>query len=71
MKLEEKIQKFKEQDLGLWLKTREQAEDTLSAQQPLFCICGRLATGFHEGGCRKFQREVDKLAVKKMEGKDG
>ena len=44
----------------------EAAAKKLSASQSVFCVCGRLATGFHEGSCGKFKRKAYQMAVAKI-----
>ena len=67
MKLSDKLQYLQDNHFGEWLKARQEAENELSAKQSMFCVCGRLATGLHENGCRKFRNLIEKEAVKKLE----
>lgn len=66
MNIKEKIENLKDKNMGEWLRVRQQVEDELSKQQATFCVCGRLATGLHESGCRKFNQLVDKQTAKRI-----
>ena len=66
MKKEEKITHLQNNHLGDWIKTRQAVEDEMSKQQMPFCICGRLATGFHESSCRKFQGKVQAETILRL-----
>ena len=68
MKLQEKINYLQNNHFGEWLKTRKMVEDELSDKQSMFCICRRLATGFHESGCRRFQQKVSNETTKRLVG---
>lgn len=67
MKPDEKIKILQDQHFGVWLKTRQQTDDELSQKQTMFCVCGKLATGLHEGSCRRFNQLVDRKTMKKLE----
>lgn len=67
MKASEKIFQLKDNHLSEWLTARQAAEAELSQNQKVFCVCGRLATGFHERNCRKFHQLVEKETLKKTE----
>ena len=49
-----------------WLKTRQVVEGELSDKATMFCICGRLATGLHERGCKKFSDSITKETLKRL-----
>lgn len=66
MKIEEKIQTLKNLHFAEWLKTRSIVDNELCQKQPMFCICGRLATGFHEKTCKKYNKKVDIETMKKL-----
>lgn len=66
MTRQEKIEKLIEQDYPLYRKTRERIAVEMSDKQTLFCLCGQLATGLHEGYCKKFSAKVDSLTVKEL-----
>ena len=50
-----------------WLNTHRDVWNECSDKQPMFCICGRLATGIHENHCSKFRDLVNRETVKKLE----
>jgi hypothetical protein len=47
-----------------FIEKRKEIEKELSEKQNLFCICGFIASGLHEDGCRIFQNKVSDLTVK-------
>lgn len=49
-----------------WKKAHKEADDEVSKDCSMFCICGRLCTGLHERTCRRFRTKVDSVAVKKL-----
>lgn len=67
MKKSEKLERIKEADLALFVKTRQQVFNEMSDQQTMFCCCGRLATGLHEGRCKKFNDKVLSETIKRLE----
>lgn len=58
MKREDKIEWLKTHFFADFTVTRERVFNELSDMQPMFCICGGLATRLHERNCRKFQKAV-------------
>ena len=64
MKLIEKIDYLQKNHFTEWVNARKICENEISDRQSMFCVCGRLATGFHEGGCRKFNNKVNIATVK-------
>ena len=66
MKLTEKLNYIQNNYFGEWLKTRKEVEDEKSNSQSMFCLCGRLATGFHESGCKKFQNKITSETIKRL-----
>lgn len=52
--------------LSEWLKTRKEVENELSNRNGMFCVCGRLATGFHEMNCRKFIKLVTNTTADRL-----
>lgn len=66
MTKKEKIEKLVSADYSLWRKTRERIAVAMSDKQTMFCMCGQLATGFHEGRCKKFSDKVDSMTVKEL-----
>lgn len=66
MKKAEKINKIKTEMPLKWLTERQKVFDKLSDSQPMFCICGKLATGLHEIYCKKFNNLVDTETLKNI-----
>lgn len=66
MKLEEKIEFLQDKHFNEWITARATCSNEVSNQQSMFCVCGRLATGFHESGCRKFNTKVNNETVKRL-----
>lgn len=66
MKAEEKIKLLQDKHFGEWLKIRHEVDEELSKNQSMFCVCGKLATGFHERSCRKFNGLVNKETLKRL-----
>lgn len=50
-----------------FVNTRREVFSALSNKQAVFCVCGRIASGFHEDRCSKFNALVEKETVKKLE----
>ena len=61
------ISTLNESDYSLYKK----AEDEVSNAHSIKCICGRLSTGLHESGCKKFKDAVERkyLRLKKLQDK--
>lgn len=66
MKYEKKLEFIRKNNLAEWLKTRQSVEKEFSSLQPMFCVCGRLATGIHERSCRKFNDKINRETVKRL-----
>lgn len=49
-----------------YCKAREEAISKMDELTPMFCVCGKLATGLHTNNCRKFQSKVDDLVIAKI-----
>ena len=67
MKRTDKIKWLKKHRFREWYMTHEQVERIVSAEHPMFCVCGRIATEFHESQCEEFKKEVDSRCVKMLE----
>lgn len=65
-KLSDKIAYLQEHHFSEWLSTRKVADEEVSKQHPMWCVCGRLCTGMHENGCSRFKNKVNTLTVKKL-----
>lgn len=66
-KISEKLEYLQSNHFSEWLNTRRKVADEFSDRQSMFCLCGRLATGLHENGCRRFNDAITKEAVKRLE----
>jgi hypothetical protein len=66
MKLAEKLEYLQDNHFDDWLTTRQKVDIELSDRQSMFCVCGRLATGFHEKGCRRFNDKVNSETIKRL-----
>ena len=66
MKLNEKINLLRDKHYTKWIETKEKVSDELSDVQGFRCICGRLATGFHEMNCRRFGNKVASETAKRL-----
>jgi len=62
----EKLEILLNNHFQLWLETQKKVEDELSQNQPIRCVCGRLATGLHEMNCQRFKNKVKRETVKRM-----
>lgn len=67
MKLKEKHAYLVDNHLSEWISARQKANDLVSKQYPIFCICGRLCTGLHEQSCSRFKNRVNSVAIKSLE----
>lgn len=66
MKVQEALELLQRDHLSVYTKTRIAVENELSDRQAMFCVCGRLATGFHEMNCRRFMNKVTAETVKRL-----
>jgi hypothetical protein len=48
---------------------RLEAENNLDEKTPMFCFCGRLATGLHTSRCSKYQKKLE-LEIKRLKKED-
>lgn len=64
--LREKLAYLQENHFTEWLSMRSKVSDELSSKQLTFCVCGRLATGLHENGCRRFNIKITNEAVRRL-----
>ena len=67
MKLIDKIIYLEGAHFQEWIKTRQEADQYVSDQHPMWCVCKRLCTGMHERSCRRFQNKVNSETVKRLE----
>lgn len=66
MKMIEKLDWLQSNFFNEWIAKRLEVGNELSDRQSMFCVCGRLATGLHENGCRKFNAKVNAETVKRL-----
>lgn len=66
MKRAEIISMYKSKYPLVWREKIRIAIEMTDNKYPIFCPCGRLATGFHTTYCKKFTNEVEKVALELM-----
>lgn len=66
MKKHEKLAYLKEIDFDRFITMRNLVKNELSERQPMYCCCGKLATGLHESHCKKFNEMVDSVVIKRL-----
>lgn len=66
MKRIEKLEYLQENHWSEWMDTRKEADQHVSDQHPMWCVCGRLCTGMHERSCRRFRNKVDSETIKRL-----
>ena len=54
-----------------YAKMAYEEEAALSDQNNMFCVCGRLATGFHERSCGAFRRKVQQRVFARAKAEQG
>ena len=57
------LQKYSPEE---WKKARQEADQEISDEHSIKCVCGKLCTGLHESYCQRFKGAVDTRAVKKL-----
>ena len=67
MKIQEKLKYLQDNHFGEWLSKRQEVADKMLDRQSMFCLCGLLAKGLHERGCRKLQNKITSETIKKLE----
>ena len=60
------MSELEDKHFSIWLKTRQEVSNEMSDKQSMFCICGKLATGFHESSCSKFKNKVNIETTKRL-----
>ena len=63
MKLNEKFKYLADNHLEEYRKARVKATQIVDDKYPIFCPCGKLATGLHTRTCTRFIKQVDKEVV--------
>ena len=66
MTLKEKAGYLKDNHFSAWLEMHKRVEEEISSHQPMFCVCGKLATGFHEMNCKRFRNIVESETTKRL-----
>ena len=63
MKQKEKINYLIDKYPDEYKKARSQAITIVDHKYPIFCCCGKIATGLHTQHCRKFNEQVDREVI--------
>lgn len=67
MNTKEKIKTYKEQNIAEWINSVNEACGFIDDRYPVFCPCGKLATGLHISHCSKYRKLVETEAVRIFE----
>ena len=51
---------------GPYARAKAEAEKELDDLTPMFCFCGKLATGFHTTHCKKFQERMKTKIINEL-----
>ena len=62
----ERIEFLQKYAMSDWLKARQEADNEISKECEMWCVCGKLCTGLHETYCQRFKSKVDGRAVEKL-----
>lgn len=62
----EKIRYLEEHHFSAWLDARKIADQEVSDEHPMWCVCKRLCTGMHEKYCSRFQAKVNTRTIAKL-----
>lgn len=62
----EKIAWLQQHASGSYARARTKAEQELDNLTPMFCFCGKLATGLHTSHCRKYQERLKTKIVDEL-----
>lgn len=63
----EKISWLQQHEPEAYFKARSEAEKEQDEVTPMFCFCGKLATGLHTNHCNKFQEKLKTNIISKLE----
>ena len=63
MKRDEKLKYLVDNHLEEYRKARAKAIQIVDDKYPMFCPCGKLATGLHTRTCTHYIKHVDKEVV--------
>ncbi len=53
---------------GPFAMARTKAVNKLDELTPMFCFCGRLATGLHTSYCKRFQDRLKGMVINELKG---
>lgn len=70
MNHKQKVQTLKERNIARWINTVSKATDIIDSRYPMFCPCGKLATGLHTSHCSKYIKMVELEAIRIIEIED-
>ncbi len=62
----EKIAFLQKYAIDEWVKTRKEADEEVSKEHEMWCVCRKLCTGLHKISCRQFQNKVNTRTVQKL-----
>lgn len=65
-KKSERIAFLQKYAMGDWLKARQEADEEVSREHEMWCVCRKLCTGLHESSCRQFQNKVNTRTIQKL-----
>ncbi len=63
MNKEEKISWLLQNHPAEYMQAKAQAEAELDELTPMFCFCGKLATGWHTNHCKQFQDRLKSMII--------
>lgn len=66
MRMNERLQYLQNNHFKERLSAKQEADNIVSEQHPMICVCGKLCTGLHELNCSRFKKKVQSLAVKSL-----
>lgn len=66
MKEKEKIDWLKSHCFSEFASMYGKVFDDFFETQPIFCFCGKLATGIHERTCKKFNNKVEREVLRRL-----
>lgn len=66
MNKQDKLVYLQQEHWSEWYDTRKEADQFVSDQHPMWCVCKRLCTGMHERSCSRFRAKVDSETIKRL-----
>lgn len=70
MNHKQKVNILKARNVTRWINTVSKAYDIVDSRYPMFCPCGKLATGLHTSHCGKYIKMVELEAIRIIESED-